>query len=79
MYISIKLMIVICADNCGVIANKHILVMFFVVSSPFPFTTGSPVGPNSSEKTNRGFIEAKHTSRHSSPYNRPTGGITVWL
>ena len=55
MYISIKLMIVTYADNCGVIPNKDILVLFFVVSSPFPFMTGSPVSPNSSEKNQQMF------------------------
>ena len=46
-------MILINADNCGVFANKLIIVLFFVVSSPFLLTTSSPVSPNTLEKTNR--------------------------
>ena len=43
-------MILINANNCGVFANKHMIVLFFVVNSPFLLMTGLPVSPNSSEK-----------------------------
>ena len=48
--------------------KKHILVLLFVVSFPFPFTTSSPVSPNSLEKTNRCLIsERVYWSRAYSP------------
>ena len=72
-------MILICADNCGVAANKHILVLFFRHEFSFPFISSSSVSPNSSKRPTdvylvRGFIEAEGKSIHSSPYNRPTLG-----
>ena len=51
-------MILINANNCGVFANNHILVLFFVVSSPFLLTTGSP-DPNSLEKNNKCLISER--------------------
>ena len=57
---------------CGVHSNKHIPILFFIVSIP-PLVTNLSVSPNSSEKTNRyclvrGFIEAEHKSVQSPPY-----------
>ena len=52
-------MILINADNCGVFANKHMIVLFFVMSSPFLPMTGQPVSPNSLEKTNRCLISER--------------------
>ena len=32
-------MILVCDDNCGVLANKYILILFFIVISPSLFPT----------------------------------------
>ena len=65
MYSLIKLMILVCDDNCGVLANKHILILFFVVSSPFLFQRAHLSAQTARKKTTdvylvRGFIEAEH-------------------
>ena len=52
-------MILIDTKNNGVVANKHIIALFLVVSSPFLLKTSSPVNPNSSEKTNRCLISER--------------------
>ena len=52
-------MILINTTNGGVFANKHIIVLFLVMSSPFLLMTSSPVSPNSSEKNNRCLISEK--------------------
>ena len=57
--IFLKFVILINTKNDGVLAIKHIIISFLVVSSPFLLTTNSPVSPNSSEKNNRCLISER--------------------
>ena len=47
--ISIELMILICVNICGVCSKKHILILFFVVSSP-SLSDELTASPNSFKK-----------------------------
>ena len=57
--IFLKFVMLIYTKNDGVLAIKHIIVSFFVVSSPFLLTTNAPVSPKSSEKNNRCLISER--------------------
>ena len=68
-------MILVCADNYDVIANKHILVLFFVVSSRLAHLSVQTAREKKPDVyLVRGFIEAERKSIHSSPYNCPNLG-----
>ena len=73
------MIVIICDDHCGVIANKHIFVLFFLVSSPFLSRLVHLSVQTAQKKTTdiylvRGLIEAERRFIHSSPYKRPTLG-----
>ena len=73
--ISIKMILLICGDICGIRSNIHILILFFVVNPPFFCDELTCESKQFRKKTDvylvRGFIEAEHKSIQSPPYNRP--------
>ena len=73
--------ILMSGNICGVHSDKHIFILFLVVSPPL-FVTNLSVSLLAPKKPTdiclvRGFIEAEHKSIQSPPYNFPRVSIIL--